>query len=160
MPKSESLHNTSPRMGRSLASKALAWKLRKSVADEALAITRSRSAVRTSFPKPEEVVPLLLNLAPDFAGKHFADTGFTPAKEDVLGEEAAEEIVTACANSDCWDCTLGGLKLDLNLFQSCVFEGVQNKGYFIARNQIPASPGTELYTVVMAIQGAKKKGGQ
>jgi len=96
-------------------------------------------------------------LASEFAGKHFATAVYTSAADDVLGTEAAREIVSGCANSTCWNCTLGDLKLDPVLFQGCVYEGVQSKGYSIERNQIPASQDAQLYTVVMAIQGAKRK---
>jgi hypothetical protein len=80
------------------------------------------------------------NLASQIADKHFGNATFTATVEDVLGTDAACQIVSGCANSDCWTYTLGDLKLDSDLFQSCVFNGVQSKGCFMPRNQIPASP--------------------
>jgi hypothetical protein len=128
-------------------------------AAKAVKVTRSGKAVTISFSKPEEAITHLLSLASDFAGKHFDKASFTAAADDVLGTAAARDIVSGCANSDCWNCTLGDLKLDSDLFQSCVFNGVQQKGYSINRNDIPASQSTQLYTVVMAIQNAPKKAG-
>jgi hypothetical protein len=120
-------------------------------------VTRTSKTVTISFSRPEEVLPHLLSLASDFAGKHLDKAWFTTDTDDVLGTAAARDIVSSCANSDCWNCTLSDLKLDSNLFQSCVFDGVQNKGYSIDRNDIPASQSTQLYTVVMAIQNAPKR---
>jgi hypothetical protein len=123
----------------------------------AVTVKRSGNAVTISYDRPEDALPHILDLASDFADKHFAMAAFTAAEDDVLGTAAAREIVSGCANSDCWSCTLADLKLDSNVFQSCVFEGVKNKGYTIGRDEIPASQSTQLYTVVMAIQGAKRR---
>jgi hypothetical protein len=120
-------------------------------------VSRGRGKVTISFAQPHEALPHLLNLASDIAGKHFDQAAFTPAADDVLGTAAAREIVSGCADSDCWNCTLGDLKLDSNVFQTCVFDGVQERGYTIGRDEIPASQSTQLYTVVMAIQAAKKR---
>jgi hypothetical protein len=130
----------------------------KPEAPKGVVVTRSRNLVTISYGKPHEVLPHLLDLASDFAGRHLAKAAFTSTGAGVLGTPAAREIVSKCANSDCWDCTLGFLKLDSNVFQTCVFNGVQNRGYKIRRDDIPASQSTQLYTVVMAIQGAPKQG--
>jgi hypothetical protein len=121
-------------------------------------ITKTKTSVHIDFANPSDVLPHLLNLASDFAGKHFATATYTSAEDDVLGTAGARTIVSGCANSTCWNCTLGDLKLDSALFQGCVYDGVQNAGYAIQRDQIPASQDTQLFTVVISIQGAKKKG--
>lgn len=119
-------------------------------------IKKSSGAIRIKYSDPRHVLPHLLSLASEFAGRHFGKSIYTAAADDVLGTEAAKKIVAGCANSDCWNCTLGGLKLDSDLFQTCVFNGVAERGFHIDRNQIPASQDTQLYTVVLAIQGAKR----
>jgi hypothetical protein len=131
---------------------------KKATTPKGVTVTRGRNLITITYGKPHEVLPHLLDLASDFAGKHFAKAALTPGGDDVLGADAAQDIVSGCANSDCWNCTLGDLKLDSDVFQTCVFNGVQKRGYAIGRNDIPVSQGTQLYTVVMAIQGAKKQG--
>jgi hypothetical protein len=124
--------------------------------DQHVTIKHSPNAITISYSHPELVLPHLLDLASQFASKHLAAASFT-SDEDVLGTAAARQIVGKCANSDCWDCTLGDLKLDSDTFQSCVFQGIEDAGYFKERTDIPATQSTQLYTVVMAIQDAKKK---
>jgi hypothetical protein len=121
-------------------------------------VRRTKNRVTISYHQPEEAIPHLLNLAGDIAAKHFDKARFTAAAEDVLGTPAARDIVSSCANSTCWDCTLGDLKLDSNIFQSCVFEGIKARGYLKRRDEIPASQSTQLYTVVMAIDDAPRAG--
>lgn len=120
-------------------------------------IKQSPGKISITYGDPRHVLPHLLRLASGFAGKHFDTAEYTSGDDDVLGTEAAREIVSGCANSDCWDCTIGELKLNSILFQGCVYDGVTNKSYVIERKDIPATQDTQLYTVVMAIQGAKKK---
>jgi len=119
-------------------------------------VTRTSKSIHISYSDPRHVLPHLMNLVSEFAPKHLTPDPAL-AEKDVLGTDAAKEIVSGCANSQCWTCTLGDLKLDSMLFQGCVFTGVQAKGYFIERDKIPASQDTQLYTVVMAIQGAERK---
>lgn len=116
-------------------------------------ITKTSKSIHITYSDPRHVLPHLMGLVSEFTDKHFATD--VPTDEDVLGTDAAKEIVSGCANSDCWICTLGDLKLDSTLFQGCVYAGVQGKGYTIARDKIPASQDTQLYAVVIAIQGAK-----
>jgi hypothetical protein len=125
--------------------------------DDHVTLRHSANAVTISYSDPAQVLPHLLNLASSFAGEHFDQANFTAADDDILGTPAARQIVGKCANSDCWNCTLSDLKLDSNIFQSCVFDGIQAAGYSKERTDIPATQSTELYTVVMAIQDAKKK---
>ena len=124
---------------------------------KAVRLKRDKHSIHLAFVHPRQALPHLLGLASQIADKHFGDATFTATLEDVLGTDAACQIVSGCADSDCWTCTLGDLRRDSDLFQSCVFNGVRSKGYFIPRNQIPASQTTQLYTVVMAIQNAKRK---
>ncbi|HEY0794527.1 MAG TPA: hypothetical protein VGD64_01990 [Acidisarcina sp.] len=124
--------------------------------DQHVTIRHSANAITISYSDPAFVLPHLLDIASQFAGRHFASASLT-SDDDVLGTSAARQIVQKCANSDCWDCTLGDLKLDSNTFQSCVFQGIEDAGYFEERTNIPATQSTQLYTVVMAIQNAKKK---
>lgn len=119
-------------------------------------ITKTSGSLHLEFDDPREVVPHLLDLASDFAGKHFSTAVYADGADE-LGTEAAREIVSGCAESTCWNCTLSDLHLDSMLFQGCVFNGVESKGYSISRDQIPASQDTQLYTVVMAIQHAPRK---
>jgi hypothetical protein len=118
-------------------------------------ITKTSKSIHISYSDPRHVLPHLMDLVSEFTEKHFA-TGMAPG-EDVLGTDAAKEIVSNCANSTCWTCSLGDLKLDSTLYQGCVYGGVQAKGYFIEKDNIPATQDTQLYTDVMAIQGAKKQ---
>jgi hypothetical protein len=119
-------------------------------------VKRTANSIHISYSDPRHVLPHLMDLVSEFTPKHLApDTALL--EKDVLGTEAAKEIVSGCSNSQCWTCTLGDLKLDSMLFQGCVFTGVQAKGYFIERDKIPASQDTQLFTVVIAIQGAEKK---
>jgi hypothetical protein len=120
-------------------------------------LKKSARSIKLTFAHPRQALPHLLSLASEIADKHFANANFTATLDDVLGTDRACQIVSGCADSDCWTCTLADLKLDSDVFQTCVFNGVQSKGYFIPRNQIPASQTTQLYTVVMAIQNAKRK---
>jgi hypothetical protein len=124
--------------------------------DQHVTIKYSPNTITISYSHPELVLPHLLDVASQFASKHFASASFT-SDEDVLGTSAARRIVGKCANSDCWDCTLGDLKLDSDTFQSCVFQGIEDAGYFKERTDIPATQSAQLYTVVMAIQDAEKK---
>ena len=126
-------------------------------AAQKVSISTKAKSIHIKFVKPEHVIPHLLSLASDIAGKHFESAAFTSAADDVLGTEAARDIVATCANSRCWNCTLAELQLDSMLFQGCVYNGVLSAGYDIDKNNIPSSQDTQLYTVVMAIQGAKKK---
>lgn len=118
-------------------------------------VTKTSKSIHIAYSDPRHVLPHLVDLVSEFTDKHFVTD--VAADEDVLGTDAAKEIVSGCANSTCWTCSLGELKLDSALFQGCVYGGVQAKGYFIAKDKIPASQDTQLYTVVMAIQGAKKR---
>lgn len=128
------------------------------ISSQRVSVKKTANSVHIDFADPRQVLPHLLNLASDFAGKHFATATYTSAEDDVLGTAAARTIVSGCANSTCWNCTLGDLKLDSTLFQGCVYDGVQNAGYIIERDHIPASQDTQLFTVVISIQGAKRKG--
>ena len=119
-------------------------------------VTRTSKSIHISYSDPRHVLPHLMKLVSEFTPKHLTPDP-TLAEKDVLGTDSAKEVVSGCANSQCWTCTLGDLKLDSMLFQGCVFTGVQAKGYFIERDNIPASQDTQLYTVVMAIQGAERK---
>jgi hypothetical protein len=130
---------------------------KKNQPPKAVRLKKDKHSIHLTFAHPRQALPHLLGLASQIADKHFGDATFTATLEDVLGTDAACQIVSGCADSDCWTCTLGDLKLDSDVFQSCVFNGVQSKGYFIPRKQIPASQTTQLYTVVMAIQNAKRK---
>ena len=122
----------------------------------AVKVKRTSNSIHISYSDPRHVLPHLMELVSEFTPKHLVpDTALL--EKDVLGTDAAKEIVSGCANSQCWTCTLGDLKLDSMLFQGCVFAGVQAKGYFIERDKIPASQDTQLFTVVMAIQGAERK---
>jgi hypothetical protein len=125
-------------------------------ADQHVTIRHSPNAITISYSDPALVLPHLLDVASQFAGKHFASASLT-SDDDVLGTSAARQIVQKCANSDCWDCSVGDLKLDSDTFQSCVFQGIEAAGYFEERTNIPATQSTQLYAVVMAIQNAKKK---
>src|ERR1700737_5616068 len=116
-------------------------------------VKRTPNPIHISYSDPGDVLPHLDALVTEFTDKHFATE--VAADEDVLGTDAAKEIVSGCANSTCWTCSLGDLKLDSTLYQGCVYGGVQAKGYFIEKDKIPASQDTQLYTDVMAIQGAK-----
>ncbi len=120
-------------------------------------VQKSSGKITITYDQPHLVLPQLLTLASEFAKQHFASATYTTADQDVLGTEGARKVVFECSKSDCWICTLADLHLDSVIFQSCVFNGVQSKGYFIARDRIPASQDTQLYTVVMAIQNATKK---
>jgi hypothetical protein len=119
-------------------------------------VKRTSKSIHISYSDERHVLPHLMNLVSEFTAKHLTPDPALAAK-DVLGTDAAKEIVSGCANSQCWTCTLGDLKLDSMLFQGCVFTGVQAKGYFIERDRIPASQDTQLFTVVVAIQGAERK---
>jgi hypothetical protein len=48
-------------------------------------IARSRNAVTISYDRPEDALPHILDLASDFADKHFDSAAFTLAEDDVLG---------------------------------------------------------------------------
>jgi hypothetical protein len=139
------------------ATPAKATAASKPASDDHVTLRHSANAVTISYSDPAQVLPHLLSLASSFAGQHFDSANFTADDDDVLGTVAARQIVSNCANSDCWNCALNDLKLDSNVFQSGVFDGVEAAGYLIQRTDIPATQSTELYTVVMAIQGAKKK---
>lgn len=151
---------TKKRSGKATAKKKAPLKaVKKKPTAPEVAVIRRRNAVTIAFDRPEDLLPHLLDLASNFAEKHFDGAAFTLAEDNVLGTAAARQIVSGCANSDCWSCTLGELKRDANLFQACVSDEVQSKGYSISRNDIPASQSTQLYTVVMATQNAPKKAG-
>src|SRR5262249_2533287 len=136
---------TKKRAGKAAAKKkAPSNPVKKTRSTPEVAIIRRRNAVTISYDRPEDALPHILDLASDFAEKHFDRAAFTLADDDVLGTETAREIVSGCANSDCWSCTLGDLKLDSSVFQSCVFDGVTSRGYVISRNDIPASQTTQL----------------
>jgi hypothetical protein len=115
-------------------------------------VTRTSKSIHIEYSDPRHVLPHLMGLVSEFTDKHL-EAAYTG--EDVLGTDAAKTIVSGCANSTCWTCTLGDLKLDSTLFQDCVFSGVQAKGRSIDKSNIPATQDTQLYSVVMAIQGAK-----
>jgi hypothetical protein len=148
--------NRSPKRNSTSAPKKGAARAGKK-ASKRVQIKQVPGKISITYDDPRHVLPHLLGLASDFAGKHFDTVEYTSADDDVLGTEAAREIVSGCANSDCWDCTIGDLKLNSTLFQGCVYDGVTTKGYVIERKDIPATQDTQLYTVVMAIQGAKRK---
>ena len=116
-------------------------------------VTRTAKSIHIKYEDSRDVLPHLMKLVPEFTNDHLKSL---VSDEDVLGTDAAKEIVSGCANSTCWTCTLGDLKLDSALFQGCVFGGVKARGYSISKNEIPATQDTQLYAVVMAIQGAKK----
>src|SRR4051794_7913980 len=88
-------------------------------------ITKTSKSIHISYSDPRHVLPHLMDLVSEFTDKHFT-TEVAP-DEDVLGTDAAKEIVSGCANSTCWTCTLGDLKLDSVLFQGCVYGGVHAK---------------------------------
>jgi hypothetical protein len=116
-------------------------------------VTKTENSIHIEYSDPRHVLPALVALIPEFTEEHLASDPAT-ANDDVLGTNNAQEVVSGCANSKCWTCTLGDLKLDSVLFQSCVQSGVKAKGYKISKNQIPASQDTQLFAVVIAIQRA------
>jgi hypothetical protein len=148
-----------PKKKRSLSKKSVgkARPQKQRQPSQKVRVKKGRKSISIEYAHPGQALPHLLTLASDIADKHFGAATFTATTDDVLGTDAACHIVSSCANSDCWTCTLGDLGLNSDQFQTCVFNGIQAKGYFMPRNQIPATQTTQLYTVVMAIQNAKRK---
>jgi hypothetical protein len=108
--------------------------------------------VTVSYAHPNQILPTLLEVSGHFAAQHIASP--EGIATDVLGTARAQIIVSGCANSTCWSCTLGDIGVSLDLFRTCVFNHVSDAGFTIALNQIPALTDTKLVDVVTAIQSA------
>jgi len=115
-------------------------------------IERTPNSIHIDYSDPKDLLPHLADLVSEFTEKHLESAA---TLEGVLGTDAAKRIVSGCANSTCWTCTLADLKLDSTLFQDCVYAGVKAAKHSIRKSDIPATQDTQLYAVVMAIQGAQ-----
>jgi hypothetical protein len=70
---------------------------------------------------------------------------------DLLGPQKAYTIVTGCAGVTDLTTKLGDIPgLDLQIFQTCVRQGIISDGY--TPGTIPASPSNTLWDVVTAVQ--------
>jgi hypothetical protein len=115
----------------------------------------SPGRLTVSYDHPNQILPTLLDVSSHFAAEHIASVQGIAV--DVLGTARAQVIVSGCANSTCWSCTLGDIGLSLDLFQTCVFNHVSDAGFTIGLNQIPAASATQLVDVVTAIQSAPSR---
>lgn len=138
-------------------------KKRQAVAAGAKARTRKQTAGRAkvqlspgrltvSYDHPNQILPTLLEVSRHFAAQHIASPEGIAG--DVLGTARAQVIVSGCANSTCWSCTVGDIGVSPDIFQTCVFNHVTAAGFTISLNQIPASTDTQLVDVITAIQSA------
>lgn len=109
-------------------------------------------ALTISYDHPAQILPTLLDLSSHFAQQHIdSPKGVT---DNVLGSGRAQTIVSGCARSTCWSCTLSDVQVPPAVFQTCVFNGVKQAGFTISLDQIPATADTQLVDVVIAIQSA------
>jgi hypothetical protein len=109
-----------------------------------------------SYDHPAQILPTLLDLSSHFAEQHIdSPKGIT---DSVLGSARAQAIVSGCARSTCWSCTLSDAQVSPSVFQTCVFNGVKQAGFTASLDQIPATSDTQLVDVVTAIQSAPAGG--
>jgi hypothetical protein len=113
--------------------------------------------LRIRFDHPDQILPMLLELAQQLSEPHSSLLPLTTiaADVDVLGATRARLIVSSCAQSTAWTATLAELGLNPLIFRNCVANGVDNAGF--VPPPIPATPNTRLVDVVIAIQGAPRK---
>lgn len=138
-----------------VVSKKRAAKKRQAPASRAK-IRLSPGRLTISYDHPNQILPTLLDVSNHFAEQHIESLrGLT---DNVLGTARAQIIVSGCAGSTCWSCTLSDVQAPPNLFQTCVFNHVKSAGFAIELNQIPASSETQLADVVIAIQSAPNGG--
>ncbi len=89
-------------------------------------------------------------------GLHAAPEDYaTATSQDVLGPSAAYDIVTGCAGETDISKKLSDVPgLDPAIFHDCVKTKIEAAGY--VPGDIPASPSTTLWEVIVAIQGCPK----
>jgi hypothetical protein len=107
----------------------------------------SPGGLTVTYDHPNQILPALLEVSSHFASQQIA----SPAgmASNVLGTARAQVIVSGCANSTSWSCTLGDIGVSLDLFQACVFDHVTGAGFTIELNRIPAQAEIKLSDVVV-----------